>query len=348
MVLRHARGFSARIFPGYTLMRVHQPWQGSRADFSYILASQGAALPGDLPAVPLVRVPVRKVVTLTTITLPRLEILGVPEALIGIGGGKYACNPGARARLASGDLREVGANPQVDVEAALALRPDLVFSFSMGNAFSAGNGKLEEAGLKVILDGSHMEETPLGRAEWIKFSAAFFGRGAAADSAFADIARRYDSLASLVRGTARRPTVFTQFPRGGVWHMPGGRSYVARYLADAGADYLWRADTTRGSLSLDLESVLAKAAGADFWLNAGEWKSLPEGLARDARYAYFKAFREGRVYNNDLITCGEGNDFYETGSARPDLVLADLISLFHPEILPGHRSRWFRKIGDKP
>ena len=352
MPLSHARGFSIRNFPGFSRVEVYRPWQKSSADFAYRLVR------GDNPGTLLVTdpsgsstpisIPVRRVVTLTTTDLPHLEMLGSLETLVGMGGGRYVCNPSVRALMEVGKVREVGSNPQVDVEAVMQLKPDAVFSYSMGNATTSGNGKLEEAGLQVVLNGSYMEETPLGRAEWIKFTAAFLGKGTVADTAFAGIEWRYRALAALARGAKSRPTVFTQAFMGGLWWVPGGRSYVARYLEDAGAAYLWAEDTTRGSLSLDFESVLARASKADFWLNPGDWRSLEDGLAKDPRHGYFKAFREGRVYASDLITCGEGgNDFYETGSARPDLVLADLVALFHPELLPGHEFRWYRRLDRK-
>ena len=126
--------------------------------------------------------------------------------------------------------------------------------------------------------------------------------------------------------------------------MPGGRSYVARLLEDAGADYLWKDDTTRGTLHLDLEAVLARAAGADYWLNPGRWTSLAEGRVHDPRHALFAPFRNGGVWNNNAATCGAGNDFFEKGASRPDWILADLIAIFHPERMPGHRFRWYRRL----
>jgi iron complex transport system substrate-binding protein len=191
-----------------------------------------------------------------------------------------------------------------------------------------------------------MEETPLGRAEWIKFTGAFFGKAAAADSLFASVDSAYQALAALARTAKRKPTVFVGAPFGGVWWMASGRTYVGRLLADAGADYLWAADTTRGSLNLDVEAVLGRAAGADFWINAGEWKDLADARAKDPRNALFKAWKDGRVYVNDALRCESGGrDFYETGAARPDLVLADLIAILHPELLPKHSLRWYRKLG---
>jgi iron complex transport system substrate-binding protein len=346
--MRHAGGFSLIAKPGWTLLQVRKPWQGARIDFEYALLPAGFS--GDVPAgVRRVSVPARRVITMETINLPVIRSIGSLDALVGVGGSRYICDPEVRARLQAGRLRETGDDMHVDVEAALDLHPDLVFAFAVAGASNAGLRKLEEAGLAVAMDGSYMEESPLGRAEWIKFTAAFFGKSPQADSAFAAVEKAYDSLAALGRSAKTRPTVFANAPFAGSWWIPGGRSYVARFLADAGARYVWEDDTTRGALSLDLETVLAKAGGADWWLNPGDWRSLSEGRSRDPRMALFKAFREGRVYNNDALRCGEGgNDFFETGPSRPDLLLADLIAMFHPDLLPDHKVRWYRKLEEKP
>ena len=183
-----------------------------------------------------------------------------------------------------------------------------------------------------------MEATPLGRAEWIKFTAAFFDKSAKADSIFAGIDSSYRALAALAAGAARKPVVVAGAPFGGAWWVPGGRSYVARLLADAGAAYPWSADTTRGSLSLDLEAVVAKAGDAEVWLNGGEWGDLADARAQDPRYALFLAFRDGNVWNNDRIRCAEGGlDFFETGGAtqhgRPIVI---------EMIRTGHKRDWNR------
>jgi iron complex transport system substrate-binding protein len=242
----------------------------------------------------------------------------------------------------------VGNDDQVDVEAVLGLKPNLVFTFGVGNSSDGSVAKLTEASLATVIDGAYMEETPLGRAEWIKFTAAFFGKEARADSLYAEIERGYSALVALASKAKTRPTVLVNAPFGGIWWVPGGRSYVARFLADAGADYLWAVDTTRGSLNLDLEAVLARAVKADYWLNPGDWRSLSEARSRDPRNVYFQSFRVGHIYNNDKIRGpGGGNDFFETGPARPDWILADLISIFHPELLPNHTLRWYRMLEER-
>lgn len=127
--------------------------------------------------------------------------------------------------------------------------------------------------------------------------------------------------------------------------MPGGRSYVARFLADAGAAYLWTDDETTGSIPLDFETVFERAADADFWLNPGSWTSRAEAAAADKRYTQFRAYQTGAMYNNNArLNENGGNDYREGGLANPDVVLADLVKIFHPELLPDHELFYYRKL----
>ncbi|MDQ3000331.1 MAG: ABC transporter substrate-binding protein [Fibrobacterota bacterium] len=354
--LRYARVFTVSRIADTTVLQVLKPWQGATADFTYKLVhvdsgkhppAEGSVV-GDAPASGLgvFKIPVARAITLTTSNLHHLETLGVLDALVGLGSGRYVCGEEVRARLRSGRILDVGEDMRLDAEAVVSLKPDMLFTYVVGNSSDGGLAKLAETGIPFVIEGSYMEETPLGRAEWIKFTAAFFDKEAEADSAFAEIDSAYRSLTALARTAKRRPTVFVGAPFGGVWWVPSGRTYVGQLLADAGADYLWASDTTRGSLNLDLEAVLGRAGGADIWLNAGDWNNLDDAVKQDPRNALFKAFREGRVYTNDAIRCeGGGRDFYETGASRPDWILADLISILHPDLLPGHQPRWYRKLG---
>lgn len=358
--VRHAAVYSLERRADTTILVVRKPWQGSQSDFTYVLTPRrenGSNAPepdSRAPNAPArnsasdtlyVPIPVRRAITLTTTNLRDFKTVGVLDALVGLGGGRYVCDPEIRTRLRTGLIRDVGSDVGLDVEAVVALKPEALFTFVVGSSSDGGRAKLAETGIPIVVEGSYMEESPLGRAEWIKFTAAFFGRGAEADSAFAVVDSSYRALTALARTAKRRPTVFVGAPFGGVWWMASGRTYVARLLADAGADYLWASDTTRGSLTLDMESVLGRAGEADFWLNAGDWKDLADAERKDPRNALFKAWKEGHVYANDAIRCeAGGRDFFETGAARPDWILADLIRILHPELLPGHKLRWYRRL----
>ncbi len=346
VTLSYAKGFSIQHIGTSTELKISNPWQGATVNFTYVLAS-GKTHSQDhlLSSQSLFTVPIKSVISMTTTNLPDLEALGVLGSLVGMGGGRYVCNPSVRERLNTKKIIEVGGDGETDMEAIVGLNPDVVFTYAVGNSSDGNRAKLAEASIPTVIDGAYMEETPLGRAEWIKFRAAFFGKEALADSLFKAVENSYDSLLSLVKKSKSRPKVLVNAPFNGIWWMPGGRSYVAKFLQDAGAEYLWTSDTTKGSLNLDLEEVFSRAGQAEFWLNPGEWRSLKDGLKQDKRNAYFEAFKSGRVYNNDkILSEAGGNDFFESGASHPDWILADLISIFHPELVPGYKAHWYRKL----
>jgi iron complex transport system substrate-binding protein len=128
--------------------------------------------------------------------------------------------------------------------------------------------------------------------------------------------------------------------------MPAGKSYVAKYLSDAGGKYLWSDDKSAGSLPLSFEVVLERAANADYWLNFSQsWQSLKDVVAEDSRYADFQAVKTGNLYNNNTrVNDSGGNDYWEGGISNPDIVLSDLIKILHPEILPNHQLFYYRKF----
>ncbi|MGI9544933.1 MAG: ABC transporter substrate-binding protein, partial [Cyclobacteriaceae bacterium] len=197
----------------------------------------------------------------------------------------------------------------------------------------------------VVLNADYMEETPLGRAEWIKFTAAFFDKEAEADSVFGKIEENYLNLITKVQQLTALPTVYTGIVYGDVWYQPGGKSYAAQFIKDAAGSYVWSHNKESGSLALNFEEVYAQAHGADYWIGVGSYNSLAEIRAQDPRYEKFGAFKEGNVYNyNARIGATGGNEFLELGYARPDMVLADLLHILHPELFPEHQLYFYKKL----
>lgn len=272
--------------------------------------------------------------------------MGIVDKLVGISNSKQVNTASVVEKIKTGQVVEIGNNANVNVEKLLELNPDLVTTFGIGNPDIDSYPKLLEAGLKVAINAEYMESSPLGQAEWLKFTALFFNHEAKAAKIFEEIAQQYQTIVSLAKSIKNRPTVFVGFNFKGTWYMPGGNSYVAQYLADAGANYLWKEDKSSGSLPLSFEKVFERAVNADYWLNLSQsWKTRKDLLADDNRYAEFKAVKEKNLYNNNarLNTTG-GNDYWESGISNPHLVLSDLIKILHPEILPNHQLKYYRQL----
>lgn len=348
--LRRAKCFTVEQKDGYKLVKVANAWKGCGDTFDYALVPRGAKTPEGLPPKTMVvEVPVRNVALLSTTDVGFMEALGLLDKIAGGSNLELVNSAALRGRIARKRVVEVGggssAGDTVNLEKLYALRPELVMTYAYGSPSLDSYPKLTEAGFKVVLSASYMEPTPLGRAEWIKFVALFFGREAEAEAVFSKIERDYLAVKAKAAEAEKRPSVFCNIAFKGAWYMSSGGGFLATLLADANADYLWKDVKGDGSAALSFESVFAKAANADFWVNVGSCKSRRELLGQDNRHSLFKAFRDGQVYNNDAKTGpGGGNDFFELGVARPDLLLGDLAAVFHPELFPGHPTIFYRKL----
>lgn len=344
----YAEGFEVRYHESYKVVRVLTPWAGADTTFTYVLVQCGAPTPEvDDADAQFITVPVRSVVTLAATQFPHLDDLDLLDALVGVDEYDYVYNAAVRERIESGAVIEVGSGPTLNVEQVLDLEPELVIANAIGSPDYDSHPALIDAGLAAVINADYVEPSPLGRAEWVKFTALFFNAEAEAQAQFASTAEEYERLTALAAAAESRPTVMVNGLYGDTWYVAGGRSYVARLIADAGGEYRWADDQSTGGLPLAFEAVFDQAQDADIWINPNFWFNLSDGLLEDERYAEFKAFANGDVYNNNArVTPMGGNDYYELGSARPDLLLMDLIAIFHPDLLLEHTLFFYHRLGE--
>ncbi len=341
----YARNFQVSYHRHYKVVTVTGPWSEKGESFKYLLVQCGTPIPSGFENAQMIQVPLKSMVVLSTTYFSFVEQLDLLERLIGIANFKQVNSPKILERIERKQVVEVGRNVDLNLESTLRLNPDIVMTYGTGNPYRDGYTSLLKLGIHVGIFAEYLEPTPLGRAEWIKFMALFFNREAQAKRVFNEIATEYGSMVQLTQNVTKRPSVFTGTSIEGTWYMPGGQSYIAAFLQDAGAEYLWAENSSQTSLHLDLEAVLKTAAHADYWLNTGVWKSLNEGLAEDRRYRFFSAFQHKTVFNNNaLLNPYGGNDYWERGVTNPHLVLADLIKIFHPDLLPDHQLIWYRQL----
>ena len=195
------------------------------------------------------------------------------------------------------------------------------------------------------MNGSWMEEHPLGRAEWIKFIGAFFDKDKEAHRKFRNVESAYVKAAHQALDHQHKPTILSGSLYKDVWYVPGGDSFFAKILQDAGTDYLWDTDNASGSIPLSFEAVLDKAQNADLWLSAGGAKNLEDLIKLNKNYTVFDAVQHKNVYTESLTKGATGGIlYYELGAMRPDLILKDIIKIAHPEILPDHELFFFQKL----
>ncbi|MFZ0545785.1 MAG: ABC transporter substrate-binding protein [Candidatus Promineifilaceae bacterium] len=340
-----AEGFTVDYANNYKVVTVLTPFSGAEQANQYVLVQCGTPIPESFAPMKVIEVPIHSIVAMSTTYLPALKQLDLLDTLVGVDSGLYTTSKEVLDLIDSGAVAEIGNGTEVNVEMAVDLDPDLIMANATGSPDYDAHPKLEEAGLPVVINSDYLDTSPLGRAEWVDFIALFYNKEAASEAWFDGVVSDYESLAAMSAEVEERPTVFVNTPFDGTWFLPGGENYFARLLADAGSDYLWSNDGSTGSLFLDFESVFDQAADADFWLNPGVYGTLDDLLATDERFGEFAAFQNGNVYNNDARSNENGgSDFYESGVVFPNVVLADLIKIFHPELLPDHELVYYRHM----
>lgn len=343
--LSYSKGFTIEYRQGYKLIEVKSPWPGASRSFRYALYKRGWPKPKGVEADGFFETPLRRAITFSTTYIPQIVALGETESIIGVDNAAYVSTPEVRARIAAGKVAETTRNYLPNIEIMIALAPDAIFTYGMGNEWDS-QPKMTEAGLPVIISGEWNEADPLARVEWIKFIAAFYDKETLAASIFDATAKEYERVRALAASAKTRPTVLVDGPFQGSWAVSGGRSYMARFLSDAGAAYLWAGDSSTGALTLSIEAVYARALKADFWLNpAISVNSIADLVAMDSRFSSLPAVASGNVWNDNVRISPEGgNDYFESAVLHPDLVLADLVKIFHPELLADRPFTYYKRV----
>jgi iron complex transport system substrate-binding protein len=340
--IRYAQGFSVKKEGQYTYLNVNYPYQGASSGYQYILVPKGEAVPPQTTEAQVIEVPIERIVCTSTTHLPHLDYLHLSNNLVGFPTTDYVCSEKIRKRIDEGQVTDLGIDKGMNIELLYSLNPNLVMGYTM----SADLGqlkKIQELNIPVVINAEYLEKSPLGRAEWIKFTALFFNKEKEADSVFRQIEAEYLNTKKLTGEISKKPAVLSGIVYGDAWFMPGGKNYAAQLLADAGCQYLWSDDSSNGYLELSFESVYEKAKGADLWIGVASFNSLAEMTAAEGRYALFQPFQNKKVYTyNARLGAKGGNVFLELGYLRPDLILKDLVKIAHPELLPDY-SLYFHK-----
>jgi iron complex transport system substrate-binding protein len=340
---KYAHGFRVEAHPSFTKLSVSSPWENAGdVTFDYFLVPEGTTIDSLKSAI---SVPVKKVICLSTTHIGFISALGEIDRVFGISGAKYVSDPILKAKIDKGEVPDVGYDQNLNYEMIVNLKPDVVFAYGVGSEVVGFVNRLSDLGIPVVLNAEYLEQSPLGKAEWIRFIAPFFGKSAMGDSIFEAVEENYLRYKQQVENCEHRPVVMTGLPYKDQWWVPGGKAYLAAMLKDAGADYLWKDHPSDESFVVSPEQMIIEAEKAEFWLHTGFVTSLSGIIGFDSRYSNFKPFVDKKLYNNDLRLSGDGgNDFWESGVVRPDLILDDLISIFHPEIDPQHQLYYYRKL----
>jgi iron complex transport system substrate-binding protein len=332
----YANGFTINEESGISKLTVRNPWEKARnIEIDYYLIPKDADVPSSLTGKNIIRTPVEKIICLSTTHLAFLDALGEIHKVAGISGSSYVSNPFVRNRVNNAEIVDVGYGQNLNYEEIISRRPDVVMVYGVDSEITGFLNKFRDLGIPAILNAEYLEASPLGKAEWIKFVGAMFDKSDMADSLFSAIEANYLRLSGIANKETLKPKVMLGLPYRDSWWVPGGNSYMAKLIADAGGEYIGKENTSHESFVISFEEALMWAEKADVWINLNMVSSKSEILDIDNRFGKFKVFRQGKIYNNNLRTTDfGGNDFWESGVVAPDHLLSDLIKIFHPQLLP--------------
>lgn len=358
---QYAAGFTIFSHGNSSILSVRNPWQGANGvQINMFISHNGELPPAGFDGI-TIAAPLRKVVCMSSSYIAFIDMLGELDAICGVSGARYISNTDIAHRYAIGEVRDVGHDTHMNYEVLAALDPDVVFVYGVAGENKQVTRKMDEMGIPHFYIGEYVEQSPLGKAEWLVAFGEMFGRRGQATERFGRIADEYNRVHKLVvdyynfaeklasshgrKNTIVRPGVMLNAPYRDSWFVPGDRSYMVQLIGDAGGRYVCAGEDSDQSRPISGESAYIYAASADVWINPGQVASMQELKGLNPRFADIPSVRNRRVYNNNRRTTpGGGSDFWETGAVRPDIVLKDMVKVFRPEVLPNHELYYFQHL----
>lgn len=344
VTIEDARNFRVEYRRSYKVVTVPESYPGGPLE-RYVLVQCGAPRPpisGELSGAQVVTVPVTSLYSASTTHLPLLVDLGRLDVLTGVSNLEWLVGDEILAHAKSAKVTQFAAKSVVDVELVVGGKPG---AFMTGGTTPPSLSVVRGAGIPVVANVEWLESTALGRAEWLKYMAVFLNEERSATRLFSEMKGRYRALSARANAQPTKPLVMTGRSDHGRFTISGGQSYVAKLIDDAGGRYTWADNTATGAPQVDLEAQVQRSATADIWINGGGWKSLASMVEDEPRYGAFKAVRNGQIWVYERRQQPNGaNDYWTRSVSRPDLVLADLIKIFHPSLMREHAFEWYMQV----
>lgn len=345
MPIQYAHGFRIDYYNGYREVSVVYMMAGKTDTLHFLLVDSGVAAPAGRPGIPVIITPVREFVVQSSVHVALANFVGVADRITGLGNFQYINSPLVRERIRSGKVKEIGIDSRINTELVISMHPGVLIAMTNPDAAFGQYKPLMDAGIPVLPDAEWLETTPLGRAEWVKLIGALVDKEDIVAAKFDSVVKAYNRLAAIGSAATVKPTVIVNMPFKGTWYLPAGGNYQTQFLKDAGATYPWADSKGTTSLSLTFEAAAPVALKADFWINQGYVDSKSDLLGKDPRYAGFHSFQTGALYNFNKRTNDLGsNDYWESGIVSPHLVLADLIRILHPGLLPRDTLYYYKPL----
>ncbi len=315
---------------GFRKLEIKNPWDTANILQTYLLVDKTNDLPTNLPAGVVIRTPLGKSAVFTTVHCSAIDELGSVNSIAGVTDLEYVSNTTVAELTKNGKIADLGSGMSPDVEKIITVSPDAILLSPFKN--SGGHGELDKLGTPIFECADYMEREPLGRAEWIRVYGMLFGKETIADSIFNSVSLIYKQIESDTHARASLqnfdsiPTVLYGIDFNGTWYVAGGKSYMAKMFASAGANYIFKETTHSGSEAMALESVYDKGYDADVWL-------FLYNDATDKTYNDLKRFENFKsVKNRNVFACNTAKShYYDEIPFHPERLLKDLSIIFNSE-----------------
>lgn len=343
--IKYAKGFDIVEENGFKKLIIKSAYKGSNEIYEYKVYNKSSSKNLNDLDKKIIQVPFKEIIVTSTTHIPMVELLEEEKSIVGFPFSKYVSSEKTRQLIDLGKIKEIGKENDLNTEILLDLQPELIVGYSVSSA-DKSLSTIQKSGINVIYNGDWLEETPLGRAEWIKFFGVLFDKEQLADSIFNGIENNYLEAKKIALKSTKKQTVLSgAIMSKDIWNLPAGDSFVAQFLEDANVNYLWKNTKGKGSLSLSFESVFEKGINADYWIAPGYFSSKKQMLSSNKLYEKFTTFKEDKIYSPSIKKGKTGGIiYYELAPTRPDLVLKDIIKITNPELLPNYKFTFFKKM----
>ena len=342
-----AHGFSIERKDGYSVVTINNPWQGAdNISMSHYLVRKGSVIPSGVDSSQVVFVPVSRIICMSATHSGMILALGEENSITALSGTGFVYSPVIKERVEQGHIKEIGYESNLNQELIIKISPDLVMMYGIGSESAGHVNKLKELGIKIMFNADYLETEPLGKAEWIKLFGALYCKEEMADSIYQAEVNEYNTIRDYIgENCTNRPSVLLGLPFKDTWFISPGNSFISKLIQDAGGNYIWKNTISSVSMPYGLENVYIAALDADYWLNIGTVTSPDEISLVDKRLSDLKCFTSKNLYNNNKrVTAQGGNDYWESGTLKPHLVLKDIAAILHPDLFSRHELFFYKRI----
>ncbi len=325
---------------GYKEAFVKDPWDSTKILAHYVFIPKNERNSSSIYNATIVRTPCESVACLSSPEIGFVSRLGLVSNVTGVSQIEYIKDSLVLQQVASGKTIDLGPFEAYNIELLMALNPEVLFAAPFKES---KYDKIIQTGVPIAYCSSYMEESPLGRAEWIKFIALFFDKYDQACQIFNEIEKNYQSASALAKSLKQKPTVFSGKMFQNTWFVSGLNSYMAQFFTDAGGEYLWQDLKFSGSEPIGFERVYERCHASDYWVileYAPGGYSYQKLITESDKYKNFEAYK-----NKKIILCNTyQSSYYEKGIIEPEVILKDFVKIFHPELLPEYKSVYFELL----